>query len=160
MAATSNKSKNTSKIKNKSTVNKQKNKKTSSNTLNNFIKNVKNVVNFTNSTKKLPPLEKITNAFNKSQLVATLSERTEITKKQTSLFLDEFFKIMGAHLKKGGPGKFILPGAFKIVVRNIAAKKARQGINPFTGQPTVFKAKPATRKVKVIALKSLKDMAK
>ncbi|MGI9215039.1 MAG: HU family DNA-binding protein, partial [Gammaproteobacteria bacterium] len=55
--------------------------------------------------------------------------------------------------------KFVLPGAFKIVVRKIPAKKARKGINPFTGQPAVFQAKPASRKVKIIALKSLKDMA-
>ena len=40
-----------------------------------------------------------------------------------------------------------------------AAKKARKGINPFTGQPTIFKAKPATVKVKVRPMKKLKDAA-
>lgn len=138
---------------------KGKSTKTSSSTFNNIIKSVKNVVNFSTPAKKLSPLEKITSAFNKSQLIATLSERAELSKKQIGLVLDEFSKIMGLHLKKGGPEKFVLPGAFKIVVRKIPAKKARKGINPFTGQPAVFQAKPASRKVKIIALKSLKDMA-
>jgi len=39
------------------------------------------------------------------------------------------------------------------------AKKARVGINPFTGEETTFKARPASVAVKVHALKGLKDMA-
>jgi nucleoid DNA-binding protein len=35
---------------------------------------------------------------------------------------------------------------------------ARKGINPFTGQETTFKAKPARTVIKVRALKKLKDM--
>jgi DNA-binding protein HU-beta len=41
-----------------------------------------------------------------------------------------------------------------------AATKARQGINPFTKQPTIFKAKPARKLVKIRALKALKDALK
>ena len=124
-----------------------------------IFKTVKSVVKLSHSPKKLPPLEKVSAAFNKSQLIATLAERAELNRKQVALVMDEFSKIMGVHLKKGGPEKFVLPGAFKIVVRRIPAKKARHGINPFTGEPTVFKAKPASRKVKIVALKQLKDMA-
>lgn len=137
----------------------KKTKHTKTSALKNILKSVKNAVKLSHTAKKLPPLEKVSNAFNKSQLIATLAERSDLNKKQVSLVMDEFCKIMGVHLKKGGPEKFILPGAFKIVVRKIPAKKARNGINPFTGQPTVFKAKPASRRVKIIALKSLKDMA-
>jgi nucleoid DNA-binding protein len=39
------------------------------------------------------------------------------------------------------------------------ATKARKGINPFTGEETVFKAKPASTTVKVRPLKKLKEMA-
>jgi nucleoid DNA-binding protein len=46
-----------------------------------------------------------------------------------------------------------------MTVKNAPARKARKGINPFTGEPTIFKAKPASRKVKVTALKALKEMA-
>jgi hypothetical protein len=38
------------------------------------------------------------------------------------------------------------------------ATKARKGINPFTGQETLFKAKPARNVVKIRPLKNLKDM--
>ena len=53
---------------------------------------------------------------------------------------------------------FSVPGLFKIKVRKKPATKARKGINPFTGEETMFKAKPASKVVKVLPLKNLKDM--
>jgi len=38
------------------------------------------------------------------------------------------------------------------------ATKAREGVNPFTGEKMVFKAKPASKKVRVMPLKNLKTM--
>ena len=64
-----------------------------------------------------------------------------------------------ASISKKGPRTFVLPGLLKITVTNVPAKKARKGINPFTGEPTTFKAKPATVKVKVRPMKKLKDAA-
>jgi nucleoid DNA-binding protein len=46
----------------------------------------------------------------------------------------------------------------KVVVVRKPATKARKGINPFTKQETMFKAKPARNVVKIRALKALKDM--
>jgi nucleoid DNA-binding protein len=66
--------------------------------------------------------------------------------------------IQGAVGKKGGR-TFVLPGLFKITVVNVPAKPKRKGINPFTGEETIFKAKPATVKVKVRPMKRLKDAA-
>ena len=66
--------------------------------------------------------------------------------------------IQGAVGKRGGR-TFVLPGLFKITVVNVPAKPKRKGINPFTGEETVFKAKPATVKVKVRPMKKLKDAA-
>jgi nucleoid DNA-binding protein len=43
-------------------------------------------------------------------------------------------------------------------VVNKPARKARMGVNPFTGEEMMFKAKPASKAVKVLALKGLKDM--
>jgi len=54
-------------------------------------------------------------------------------------------------------GMFTLPGIGKITVTKKPATKARKGINPFTGEPTIFKAKPARKVVKIRALKNLKD---
>jgi nucleoid DNA-binding protein len=156
----------TRKVTKKVTKTKKKAKKASRRTtkkkrtsLKKIFKRVKNAVKLSHTQKKLPPLERVSSAFNKSQLISTLAERAELNRKQVALVMDEFCKIMGVHLKRGGPEKFVLPGAFKIVVRRIPAKKARHGINPFTGEPTIFKAKPASRKVKIVALKNLKDMA-
>ncbi|MBN2581949.1 MAG: HU family DNA-binding protein, partial [Planctomycetes bacterium] len=61
---------------------------------------------------------------------------------------------------KKGPGMFVVPGLMKIVVVQKPAVKARKGINPFTKQEQMFKAKPARRVVKVRPMKALKDMAK
>ncbi|MHC4995831.1 MAG: HU family DNA-binding protein, partial [Planctomycetota bacterium] len=62
------------------------------------------------------------------------------------------------NLKKSGPQTFTIPGLAKIVVQRKPATRARKGINPFTGEETVFKAKPARNVVKVRPLKGLKDM--
>jgi nucleoid DNA-binding protein len=62
------------------------------------------------------------------------------------------------HIKKGAVGQFSLPGLMKIEVRRKPATKARKGINPFTGQETVFKARPARNVVKIRPLKKVKDM--
>lgn len=124
-----------------------------------LLNSVKNAVHLSSEPKKKPPIERVDNPFNKSQLLTTLAERTELSKKYASSMLEELFHIMGVHLKKGGPEKFVFPGAFKIVVRKMPARKARTGVNPFTGQPTTFKAKPASRRVKIIPLKALKEMA-
>jgi nucleoid DNA-binding protein len=61
-------------------------------------------------------------------------------------------------LRRTGPGVYTVPGLMKIKVVRKPATKARKGVNPFTGEPMTFKAKPARNVVKVLALKALKDM--
>jgi len=56
-------------------------------------------------------------------------------------FRDELAILIERHIKKRAPGKFILPGLMKIEVKRKPATKARKGINPFTGEETIFKAK-------------------
>jgi DNA-binding protein HU-beta len=60
-----------------------------------------------------------------------------------------------AELKK--TGSFVVPGLAKFVVVKKPATKARKGINPFTKEPTVFKAKPARKVLKIRAVKAAKD---
>ena len=105
------------------------------------------------------PLGKVSKVYTKGSLLTTLSERTGLSRKEVSLVLTELTNVVEGHIKRGGPGKFTLPGILKMTVKNVAAKKARKGINPFTGEPTTFKAKPASRKVRVTPLKALKEMA-
>lgn len=101
----------------------------------------------------------ITEAFNKTQLLNELAEKTGLTKKQVSGLMDELAEIMGRHVTKKGAGAFTMPGLFKVSVVRKPATKARKGINPFTKEETVFKAKPASNVVKIRPLKKLKDMA-
>ena len=98
--------------------------------------------------------------FGKSQIAPTIAESVCISKKDASKTIDILFDIIAAHLKKRGPGEFTLPGVAKFRLVNKPATKARQGINPFTGQPMMFAAKPARNIVKIRVLKKLKDAAK
>ncbi|MGH8363211.1 MAG: HU family DNA-binding protein, partial [Gammaproteobacteria bacterium] len=68
--------------------------------------------------------------------------------------------LIGKCLGKKGPGVYVVPGLMKVRVVRKPATKEREGINPFTGQPTIFKAKPARNVVKIQALKAMKDMVK
>jgi nucleoid DNA-binding protein len=94
----------------------------------------------------------------KSQLLATIAEETGLSKRDCTAVLDELSNVIHRHLKKRGAGTFTLPGMFKIRTQRKPATRARKGINPFTGEETIFKAKPARTVVKVMPLKGLKDM--
>ncbi|MFA6037254.1 MAG: HU family DNA-binding protein [Legionellales bacterium] len=106
------------------------------------------------------PVPAVNSVYSKTQLLTTLSECSGVSKKEVSAVMDTLYEIIEQHIKRRGPQLFTLPGLAKIKVINKPATKARKGINPFTGEPTVFKAKPARNVVKVLALKKLKEMAK
>jgi nucleoid DNA-binding protein len=95
----------------------------------------------------------------KSQIVATLAESTGLSKKQVGSVMEEYDALIERSIKKRSVGEFTLPGMLKITTVSKPAKKARKGINPFTGEETMFKAKPASIAVKVRPLKKLKEFA-
>ena len=97
--------------------------------------------------------------YTKSQIVGELADNTGLTKTQVNSVLDELTVVIERHVKKSSVGEFALPGLLKIKTVKKPARKARKGVNPFTGEETVFKARPASTTVKVTALKKLKDMA-
>jgi len=97
--------------------------------------------------------------LSKSALIKHLAGTTGAAAKDVRAILAALEStIQGAVGKRGGR-TFVLPGLFKITVVNVPAKPKRKGINPFTGEETIFKAKPATVKVKVRPMKKLKDAA-
>jgi nucleoid DNA-binding protein len=96
---------------------------------------------------------------NKTQMLTQIAEATELNRKQVQAVLDELTNIIEGHVKKKGIGEFVLPGLLKITTVKKPATKARKGINPFTGEEVMFKAKPASTSVKVRPLKKLKEMA-
>ena len=114
------------------------------------------------ATKKAAPARKITALkapMTKAVMISEIAGNTGLNKKQVNSVIDELAIVIERHIKSRAPGKFILPGLIKVQVKKKPATKARKGINPFTGEPTTFKAKPARRVVKVTALKKLKEMA-
>ena len=109
------------------------------------------------SAKKSAP--KASNApTTKSESMSYIAEQTGLTKKDVSSVFEALSGLIKRDLKKNGPGIFSVPGLMKIKVVRKPATKARKGINPFTKEETVFKAKPARNVVKIAALKALKDM--
>ncbi|MDF1795168.1 MAG: HU family DNA-binding protein [Coxiellaceae bacterium] len=101
----------------------------------------------------------IAKAMNKSQVMTHIAEQTDLSKKQISEVFECMGNLMHRHLRKRAAGEFTVPGLMKCTVKRKPATKARKGINPFTGEPTTFKAKPARNVVKVRPLKKLKEMA-
>jgi len=99
-----------------------------------------------------------TKAMSKSEVVSGIADATGLTKKQVS----SVFEAMAGQIKKSlgrsGPGAYVVPGLMKLVVVRKPATNARKGINPFTGEETMFKAKPARNVVKIRPLKNLKGM--
>jgi hypothetical protein len=97
-------------------------------------------------------------ARTKSDTMNILSQGSGLSKKEVTHVLTALSELISFDLGKKGPGVFNLPGLMKITKVQKPATKARKGINPFTGEETVFKAKPARSVVKVRALKGLKEM--
>jgi nucleoid DNA-binding protein len=113
------------------------------------------------SAKASAPTRKITavkKPMTKTEIISELAQNTELNKKQVSSVFDELAIVIERHIKQRSPGKFVFPGLMKIEVKKKPATKARKGINPFTKEETMFKAKPARKVVKIRPLKNVKDM--
>lgn len=101
----------------------------------------------------------IKDKYTKTQILDEIATTTGLSRKQVSGVLDSLTDIIEGHVAKKAVGEFVLPGLLKISTVNKPAVKARKGINPFTKEEVMFKAKPASTVVKVRPLKKLKDMA-
>lgn len=101
-------------------------------------------------------MAKTGSAPTKSAIVAQICKDTDLARKDVAAVFESLNGIIKKSLR--GPGVFTLPGLLKMKVIKKPATKERQGINPFTKQPMTFKAKPASKKVRVLPLKSLKAL--
>lgn len=97
-------------------------------------------------------------AMSKSEIVSGIADATGLTKKQVSSVFEAMAGQVKKSLGRSGPGAYTVPGLMKLTVQRKPATKARKGVNPFTGEETIFKAKPARNVVKIRPLKNLKDM--
>jgi nucleoid DNA-binding protein len=96
----------------------------------------------------------------KSEILAGIAEETQLSRKQVSSVFEALSGQIKNAMGKKGPGVFIVPGLMKLTLRHKPAQKARKGIDPFTKEERMFKAKPASKAVKIRPLKNLKDMVK
>jgi nucleoid DNA-binding protein len=93
----------------------------------------------------------------KSEILAAVSEKTNLKRKDVVAVFDTLKELIERDLTKG-PGIFNVVGLMKIKVVRKPATPARKGINPFTKEEVMFKAKPARNVVKIQALKTLKEL--
>ena len=94
----------------------------------------------------------------KSDILNAIAKDTGLTRKDVASVFTSLEGVIAKEMKPRGSGLFNLVGLCKMKVVKKPATKARKGINPFTGEETIFKAKPARKVVKVTPLKGLKDM--
>ena len=92
----------------------------------------------------------------KSEILNQIAKETELSRKAVSGVFDALNGVIKKSLRSHG--LFTLPGLAKLKVVKKPATKAREGVNPFTGEKMMFKAKPASKKVRAMPLKNLKNM--
>ena len=97
-------------------------------------------------------------AATKSEIFSKISEETTLSRKQVAAVFDSLGKLIKQELGKKGPGIFTVPGLLKLKRISKPAVPARKGINPFTKEEMMFKAKPARNVVRVRPLRGLKEM--
>lgn len=100
-------------------------------------------------------MAKKVSAPSKSEIIAQICKDTDLTKKQVAAVFESLNGVIRKSLR--GSGAFTMPGLLKMKVVKKPATKEREGINPFTKEKVVFKAKPASKKVRVMPLKNLKS---
>ena len=95
----------------------------------------------------------------KTEILQSLANATDLTKKQVAAVLEALSDEIRKNLSPRGAGAFTLPGLLKIEKKKVPARAAQKNVrNPFTGELQDRPAKPAYSKVKIRALRNLKDM--
>jgi len=98
----------------------------------------------------------------KSEILANIAAATDVPKKQVAAIIEALAAEIKKSLSSKGAGKFTVPGLLKIEKKKVPTRSAQKGVpNPFKpGELMDRPAKPAYNKIKVRALKTLKEMAK
>lgn len=94
----------------------------------------------------------------KSDVFATIGQHVGLHRRDVAAVFHAMGSLIKADLSKSGSGIFKVPGLMRITVARKPATKARMGINPFTKEQVMFKAKPARNVVRVRPLRGLKEM--
>merc|ERR1711964_197074 len=90
-----------------------------------------------------------------TQVIASVAESNGLKNKQVKGVIEALFGVACGEIKKNG--NFKLAGFLNLKLKKKPASPAKKGINPFTKEPCVFKAKPASKTVRALAMKKLKE---
>ena len=104
---------------------------------------------------KAAAMKKSSGVMTQTQVLASVAESNGLKPKQAKGVVEALMAVACAEIKKNG--SFKLAGILNMKLKKKAASAAKKGINPFTKEPCVFKAKPASKTVKVLALKKMKE---
>lgn len=100
----------------------------------------------------------VTTKMTKTAILNEIAGATDLTRKQVDAVIEELEALIKRHINKKGVGEFTLPGLLKVRAVKRPATKKRVGRNPATGAEIMIPAKPASIRVRVAALKRLKEM--
>lgn len=93
--------------------------------------------------------------MSKSEFVQAVADESGVDKKQVNTVLDGLTGVIYKELK--AQHEVVIPGLMKLTAVTKPAVPEREGINPFTKEKTIFKAKPERKVIKPRPLKALKD---
>merc|ERR1711965_199580 len=91
-----------------------------------------------------------------SAAISKVAEGNGLKPKQVKAVITSYMELAASELKKNGA--FKIGGVLNMKLKKKPAKPARKGVNPFTKEPCVFKAKPASKTVRCLPMKKLKEM--
>ena len=95
----------------------------------------------------------------KTEIIANLVAATELPKKDVVAVFDALTEEIKKSFGKKGAKAFILPGLIKVDLKQVKAQPAKKGVkNSLTGEIYDRPAKPAHKKIRVRALKALKEL--
>ncbi len=97
----------------------------------------------------------------KTEIIANIVAATELElpRKDVVAMLDALTEEIKKSFGKKGPKVFVLPGLVKIDLKQVKAQPAKKNVkNPLTGELYDKPAKKAHQKIRVRALKALKDL--
>ena len=95
-------------------------------------------------------------AMTATAVYQSVAESTGLKSKDVKGAVEAFIGVAADQLKKAG--SFKVAGALNLKLKQKPATPARKGVNPFTKEPCVFKAKPASKTVKAFPMKKLKEL--
>merc|ERR1711937_349165 len=95
-------------------------------------------------------------AMTQTGVFQSVAETTGLKTKEVKGVVDALMGVAVEQVKKSG--SFKLAGMLNMKLKNKPATPARKGVNPFTKEPCVFKAKPASKTVRAFPMKKLKEL--